>query len=285
MRIILALLKKTKESLAAGGIKEAQREAGLIIAYLLGLSSPAAIPLYQGGLKAGDKRRLEEIISRRLKGEPLQYILGEAEFMSLPFKINCHTLIPRGDTECIVEEALRLFKDKTPVEAGDICCGSGAIAVSLAYYAPAFKIWAVDISNQALKIAAENACLNKVAGQINFLGGDLLKPLEGRRLDIIIANPPYIPREEIPALQKEIIYEPALALDGGEDGLDFYRRLAKESPKNLKEKGYLLLEIGSNQKEEICSILKEQGFIIEKIIKDLGQRDRGILAGLKAKQP
>lgn len=246
-------------------------------AHVLGIKA-GTLPLYEGEADAAAAERAAFLLARRLKGEPLQYVLGETEFMSLPFRVRPGVLIPRGDTECLVEEAIRLFKDQRAPLLGEMGCGSGAIAVSLGHYLPQAKIWATDISPQALEIARENACLNGVEERITFLEGDLLNPLQGLKLDLLISNPPYIPRGELSLLARELSHEPLLALEGGADGLDFYRRLAKESPAHLKKGGRLLLEIGWQQKEAVCALLKTEGFVMERILWDLGGRERGILA-------
>ena len=199
---MLNLLNILARQLEAAGSTEADREAKLLLANVLGIGT-AAIPFYEEELTIEQQRLLKEMVSRRITGEPLQYILGKTEFMSLSLKINNHVLIPRNDTECIVEEAINLFKRHPLPKIADICTGSGAIAVSLACYLPYAGIWATDISKDAVRLAHENGSVNGVGSRIAFMTGDLFAPLSNRSFHLIIANPPYIPRNEITYLQKK----------------------------------------------------------------------------------
>ncbi len=207
-------------------------------------------------------------LKRRIKGEPLQYILGETEFMGLRFKLDKRVLIPRPETELIVEKAIRLVRsyglEVRDLDVLDLGTGSGCIAVSLAKFLPEVKITATDISKEALDVARENAKLNNVS--INFLQADFFSiyNLQPMTYNLIISNPPYIAEAEIDSLQPEIRYEPRIALNGGADGLDFYRRLAVEIPCHMKEKGLLVLEMGFGQSGAVKSIFKMSGKLIEK---------------------
>jgi release factor glutamine methyltransferase len=276
--IVYSRLREIVASLYACGVSEAEREARLIIAHILKLS-PAEIFLHDTSWGNEQDIITETILKRRKTGMPLQYILGETEFMSLPFKVNEQVLIPRADTECIVEEAVALFREASRAEIADICTGSGAIAVSLAYYLPRARIWAADISAGAVDIARENAAINGVSSRIVFKEGDLFTPLENRRFDLIVVNPPYIAASELSALPEEVKREPLIALNGG-DGLDFHRRIASEAVANLKENGFLLTETGCDQKDTVSALLKKY-FTIIKYLNDLGGRHRGILAKRK----
>lgn len=276
---MIALLKLVEGKLAQGGSNESEREAKLIISHILGIS-PATIPFYEGKWQPEHQESLVAMLAQRLKGEPLQYILGETEFMSLPFKVTKNVLIPRPDTECVVEEAITLLKGIDKPQIADICTGSGAIAVSLACYLPHAAIWATDISKDSLQIATENGLINGVGNRIAFKQGNLFEPLKQLRFDLVISNPPYIPRGELSKLQKEVQKEPVMALDGGLDGLEFYRQIIPLTPLYLKTGGFLILETGSDQKEAISHLL-EKDFLILKYIQDLAGRQRGILARLK----
>ena len=194
------------------------------------------------------------MVEKRAEGMPVQYITGRKEFMGLNLQVNEHVLIPRADTETMVESAIEtLMQKKTGVGGNfsvlDLCCGSGAIGVSIASYMPKVKVTATDISEMALAVARANAEEQKVKKQMKFLQGDLFEPLKKKdKFDVIISNPPYIKTHTIDALQKEIRnYEPRLALDGGEDGLNFYRRIVPEAVIHLKKNGVLYLEIGYDQ--------------------------------------
>ncbi len=217
-------------------------------------------------------------LKRLISGEPLQYITGIQEFMKLKFLVTKDVLIPQPDTEILVEEVLKIVaKIDNPIIL-DLCTGSGAIAISIAKYAPNVKIVATDISKKALDIAKQNAKLNGVANNIEFIQSNLFDKLKDMKFDIIVSNPPYIPTEEILSLPKDVQEEPKIALDGGKDGLDFYRKISKEGYKYLNRQGYLALEIGYNQRENVKKIIKEQKRYVETYSKkDLCQNDRIIV--------
>ncbi|HZW82648.1 MAG TPA: peptide chain release factor N(5)-glutamine methyltransferase [Candidatus Deferrimicrobium sp.] len=217
-------------------------------------------------------------IQRRGEREPLQYITGTQEFMSLNFTVTPAVLIPRQDTEVLVEQCLEWASHQPKsLQILDLCTGSGAIAVSLAYYLPKAEVWAVDISPAALQVAKLNA--EKHLVNISFLQGDLAQPVAGQRFNLVTANPPYIPAAEITKLSPEVGgAEPKLALDGGTDGLDFYRRLARELPAVLQAGGRVMLEIGWNQGQQVEEILLQAGFSEVRVLQDLGGRDRVVAA-------
>lgn len=200
--------------------------------------------------------RLEELISRRKSGEPLQYILGKWEFMGLPFYTRHCALIPRQDTETLCEEALSIG-GKTLL---DLCCGTGCIGVSLAKLG-SFEVTFGDISPDCLGLARENAALNGVAG--SFVLTDMFGNISGS-YDMICVNPPYIPTSELASLQAEVKREPRLALDGGADGLDFYRRISRDYAAHLSPGGTLLMEVGAGQAEDVAEMFPKA-----EIIKDI----------------
>jgi len=222
-----------------------------------------------------------EKINIRKKGVPIQYIIGNQEFMGFKFKVNKNVLIPRQDTEILIDKILGMCSNKEKLRVLDIGTGSGAISISLAKYLKKSEIISVDISKKALEVAKENALLNKVSGQIKFIQSDLFENLtdEGK-FDIIVSNPPYIKSEEIEKLQVEIKgYEPKLALDGGVDGLDFYRKISNEAIKHLTDNGLLAYEIGFDQGEDIKKMLLNDFYNIE-ILKDFQSLDR-VVVGIK----
>ena len=239
---------------------------------------------------------LNSMLARRAKGEPLQYIMGYTEFMGLKFKVNKRVLIPRPETELLVEKALEIVKNKDykGCKILDMGTGSGNIAISLAKFLPESKIVAIDISSVALKVAQDNAKLNQVQESIKFLEtGLFITPLESKPLtgfndlnedlefDMIISNPPYIPCDEISNLAIEVKNEPRIALDGGKDGLEFYREIVKESPNYLKTDGILIMEMGYNQSDSIIDIFNDSvQFRIIELVKDYNQIDRVIVAKL-----
>lgn len=197
--------------------------------------------------------RLEELVSRRKSGEPLQYILGKWEFMGLPFYTRPCALIPRQDTETLCEEALAIG-GKTLL---DLCCGTGCIGVSLAKLG-GFEVTFGDISRDCIDLARENAALNGVAG--SFVLTDMFGNISGS-YDMICVNPPYIPTSHLALLQAEVKREPALALDGGADGLDFYRRIARDYAAHLNLGGALLMEVGAGQAEDVAAMFPNAGRI------------------------
>lgn len=213
------------------------------------------------------------LLVRRSEHVPLQYLTNEQEFMGFKFKVNENVLIPRQDTEILVEEAVNRLKPSMRVL--DMCTGSGCIAVSLKRLARDIEVTAADISSKALAVAIENAELN--SADIEFIQSDLFENVRGK-FDIIVSNPPYIPSETVDLLMEEVReHEPRLALDGMSDGLYFYRLIVRESTRFLEDKGFLLLEIGHDQREAVINIMKEAGFKAVTGIKDLAGLDRVVI--------
>ena len=252
--------------LSEGGIENARGEAREIFAHF---GAPRAL-LADTRFECPDPR-IEDAISRRLKREPLQYILGEVEFCHEKYHVTPDCLIPRADTEILVEFAAAHLKEGDCF--ADLCTGSGCIAISTLKATRGTRAVAVDISNGALEIAKENAKTNGVLDRITFLEKDLLDSgLEGE-YDAILSNPPYIPTEVYLSLEKEIFHEPRIAFEGGEDGSLFYRRLVPMSLSVLKENGFIAMEIGFDQAELLGELAEESCCQIE-IIKDYSGRDR-----------
>jgi release factor glutamine methyltransferase len=224
-----------------------------------------------------EKETFQNLISRRIKGEPVSYIIGKKEFWSLTFKVNPAVMIPRPETETLVEEALKIFPSRSSLFILEIGTGSGAISIALATELPQASIIASDISCEALTVAKENASSHGV-DSIRFIEGNLFEPLEGENkiFDLIISNPPYIPTDAIPHLPSGIRdYEPLIAFDGGIDGLELYRKIIREAHHHLKHGGYLLLEVGKGQYQEVSEIIsKTQKFFTPKIIHDLSGVER-----------
>jgi len=222
--------------------------------------------------------KIEKLIQKRLKGIPIQYLLGNQEFMGLNFIVTENVLIPRQDTEILVEEIISRYKNESNLKILDIGTGSGAISISLAKFLKKAEVFSIDISKEALTVAKLNAKKNKVADQITFIESNLFENLTAKEsFDIIVSNPPYIPSKDILELQNEVKdYEPMLALDGGEDGLDYYREITKKSVDHLKKDGLLAYEIGYNQGIDVSKLLENDFHHIE-IIKDLQKHDRVVL--------
>ena len=214
-------------------------------------------------------------------GVPLEHITHQREFMKLNFYINENVLIPRQDTEILVEEVINIAKRIKNPKILDLCTGSGAIAVSLAKYLTESEITATDISNKALEIAKKNAKINEVENRITFISSDLFTNISEEKYDIIVSNPPYIKRNVIETLDEQVRKEPYMALDGGLDGLDFYRKIIKNSYEYLKYHGFLCLEIGFDQKIDVIELIEnEEKFENTYSKKDLFDNDRIIITQL-----
>ena len=218
-------------------------------------------------------------VKRLIAGEPLQYITGKQEFMKLNFLVTKDVLIPRPDTEILVEQVIKIAGGINNPIILDLCTGSGAIAVSLAKYVKNVKIYAIDISSKSLDISKQNAELNGVKNNIKFIESNLFEKIKDQKFDIIVSNPPYIETETIKKLSKDVQNEPKLALDGGKDGLDFYRKISENGYKFLNRQGYLCLEIGYNQKIAVRKILEnKKRYVNINCKKDLCGNDRVISA-------
>lgn len=234
-------------------------------------------------LNKPQSRFIASVLERRIKGEPLQYILGETEFMGLKFKLDPGALIPRPETEILVEKIIQAANSQNRNAANmkilDLGTGSGCIAVSLAKFLPEAKIFASDLSPKALAVAKQNASLNKV--KVEFLLSDLFDNPKMRLepFDLIASNPPYVEKGQINKLQPELRFEPLISLNGGKDGLNFYRRIIKQAAGRLKKKGLLIFEIGFNQRSRVENIFqKSKNFKIIEVIRDYNKIDRIITA-------
>lgn len=226
------------------------------------------------GVEAGLQRLLDQ--------EPMAYILGQWEFYGLPLRVSPKVLIPRDDTCAVAELAIRqaLFLEKDP-RILDLCCGSGCIGLAVASRVKDAKVTLADISQDALSVAKENVALNKLGGRVRCVAADALKPAFPflGKFDLIVSNPPYITAGEMKELPRSVAdYEPHLALFGGEDGLDFYRSIAKNFAPALKPGGYLAFEFGEAQGDDVCRILEENGYTILERASDYNDRERAVLA-------
>ncbi|MBZ4667716.1 MAG: prmC [Defluviitaleaceae bacterium] len=285
-------MKKTIEKVLAEGkalLKDAHirtwaLDGEILLSHVLSFSRVQLFTHSKDEISEEQEKAYKDLIYRRLKGTPTQYLTNEQEFMSLPFYVNNHVLIPRQDTEILVETALELIDRKKEFQVLDVCTGSGCIGISIAYYAPLSRVIGIDISEPALNVAEHNAKLNQVNDRVHFIKSNLFKgvpeDLKGT-IDMIVSNPPYIPTDEIKGLMKEVSeYEPTIALDGGKDGLDFYRFIVKDGKEYLKSGGILLFEIGYNQGDEVAWLLKSHGFNSVEIKKDLAGLNR-VVFGIK----
>lgn len=270
------VLEEAVKILKDNNIDEAIIKAKIVLCMVLKIEKEYIIINDSKEMAKEDEEKYFQYINKLKNGIPLQYITNNQEFMKLNFFVDENVLIPRADTEILVEEVISLANvDKNKIL--DVCTGSGAIAVSLAKYIKNSNVMALDISKEALKIAEKNAFNNNV--NIKLIESDLFNNLEENDFDIIVSNPPYIRENVINELSIEVKHEPKIALDGGKDGLDFYRKLSSESYKYLKEDGYLCLEIGYDQKNEVIEILKnEKKYKNIYSKKDLFGNDRIIIA-------
>lgn len=217
---------------------------------------------------------LEERVQRRLAGEPVQYILGTWEFMGLEFEVSPAALIPRQDTETLVERALEMQKEKGYETALDLGCGTGCIGVSMAALGRDVHVTLSDVSPDCIALAWRNSEKNRVSDRVEFVVGDLFEPVADRRFDMILSNPPYIADGEMDTLQREVGWEPALALAGGADGLEFYRRIAAGYREHLNPGGVLLLELGWTQAAAVRELFSVPTLLLE----DLNHIPRVLLA-------
>ena len=276
--VLKDVLSKGIEILRNAKIETPEVDAGVILCSVLKCDRVFLYTHSDDDLDDGVKKRFFDAISSRSSGMPVQYITGRQEVMSLEFNVNSHVLIPRHDTEVLVETVMAFAENCRPsghaLQILDIGTGSGCIAVSLAYYIENCHVTAVDISEEAIKTAYENSEINGVKHKIDFKRSNLFESLKGERFDIIVSNPPYIPAGDIGGLQKEVKdFEPLTALDGGEDGLNFYRAIIAEAPDFLKPDGLIAFEVGYNQAGAVLEMLRDCFYGVG-TVKDLGGIDR-----------
>lgn len=297
------LLKLGKEKLKQEEIEEAENKAKSLLEFVLQQSREEMIRNSLEEVLEEKQKEYEEKLQEIIQGKPLQYITHLQEFMGLDFYVDENVLIPQPDTEILVEQAIEKIKsiEDTKVQILDLCTGSGAIAVSIAKQLQGmaqskkrqssekeYQIVATDISEEALEVAQKNEIANQV--KIQFIQSDMFHHLEGMEFDMIVSNPPYIEAKVIESLSQEVRKEPRIALDGGEDGLKFYREILENAKKYLKTKGYVLVEIGYDQGEKIRMLwqeLKENcqlELITKEPIKDLGNNDRVMIFQKRAKE-
>ena len=276
---VAEVLKAATLRLENGGIDSSRLDAEILLAHVL---KWRRLNLYIDAekiLPLESILRFNEMINRRLEGIPVAYLTGTKDFMGLTFAVNEKVLIPRPETEILTEivgEYLRgLGKE---VIFADLGTGSGAIAISILKFVKNARAIAVDISNDALEVAKFNAIKFHVEDRIKFSLGDLFSPLTGK-FDAIVSNPPYIPTCDLKTLQKEVKKEPTIALDGGKDGLGFYRRILSDAPKFLSENGILAVEIGINQASAVQKLFEAANFVDVTIFKDLAGIERVIAYG------
>lgn len=285
--------KKQLKNLEDGNIK-----AHILLGFILNMSNSELVIYENKSVDEQDVNAYLQYLNEVKEGYPVQYITHNQAFMGLDFYVDENVLIPQSDTEILVEEAIRVINEKNTNIAKDInkrekvidaqeinqeeynvldlCTGSGAIAISIAKYTNA-KVYASDVSNEALNVARKNA--KKHETNIEFINSDMFNNIEKNDFDIIVSNPPYIEKSTIPLLDKEVQSEPQIALDGGDDGLDFYRIISEQAYRFLKKDGSIMLEIGYNQKNSVSELLAQnEHYSNIECIKDLAGNDRVIIA-------
>lgn len=274
-------IRKGMITLKNNGIDEPNLKARLLMQFILNKPRQYLLVYDNHTLTLRQEVDYFKAIKKVSNGVPLQHITHMQEFMKMNFYVNEDVLIPRPDTETLVEEVIKIAKKINAKKILDLCTGSGAIAVSLAKYIEESNITAVDISSQALRIAKLNAKNNNVENQITFVESNLFNEMAKEKYDIIVSNPPYIKKELIKKLDKEVQKEPTIALDGGYDGLDFYRKIIHQSYEYLKFNGYLCLEIGYDQKIDVIELIEnEEKYSNTYCKKDLYGNDRVIITKL-----
>jgi release factor glutamine methyltransferase len=250
--------------------ERARRDAETLLLHLVGKNRAWLIASVNDDFAGCTAIRYASLLERRRKGEPIQYIAGETEFYGLPFRVTPDVLIPRPETEHLIEKVLELATSFQQPRIVDIGTGSGAIAVALAHHLPQAQITATDISEPALAVARENAERNGVAGRLRFLQGDLLVPVADRQFDIVVSNPPYVSSADRESLSLEVRdHEPAQALFAGDEGLTIYRRLIPAAFAALAPGGFIALEIGYGQASAVQALLGDSGFTDTKLTPDL----------------
>jgi release factor glutamine methyltransferase len=264
-------LRKGEQELEAGPHAErARRDTETLLLHLVGKNRAWLMAHLDDDFAGCTAIGFAGLLDRRLRGEPIQYITGETEFFGLPFKVTPDVLIPRPETEHLVEKAIELANLHPVPRIVDVCTGSGAIAIALARTVPSASITATDLSHAALTIAHENAQYNSLEPRIRFFQGDLLEPVIGERFDLVVANPPYVPTIERESMSVEVRdHEPALSLFAGVDGLDIYRRLISAAPEVLVCGGFIVLEIGYGQARAVEELLTAAGFTRIEFVPDL----------------
>lgn len=292
------IIRESINSLKAFEIEDSSIKVKLLIEYVLGISKEQIILNEEKELTESEILKINSLLDKIKSGVPIQYIINKQEFMGMEFYVNENVLIPQPDTEILVEEVIKYCnklrhnqennetnhktsekecrEKNKPIKILDLCTGSGIIGVSLCKYLENVEMYASDISEKALEVAKKNA--KKHNANINFICSDMFKNIEEKEFDIIVSNPPYIESNIINNLSKEVQNEPKLALNGGEDGLDFYRIISENTNKYLKENGIIFLEIGYDQKEKVEKIFSNYNYYRNiECVKDLSGNNRVII--------
>ena len=276
---ISSLLNWTVNYFKSKNIQFARLDAEVLLSHVLRQERIYLYVHFDEPMEQNELSKFREYVKKRAQHVPIAYIIGEREFMGLPFKVTKDTLIPRPDTEILVENVLNNVDKDKEIEIVDIGTGSGAIILSLLVNLPKAQGKTVDISSKAIEVAKENAVNLQVNDRCEFFVGDLFAPLNDNKFDVIVSNPPYIPQKDIATLEDDVKeYEPVSALTDGGGGLSYYRRLLSEGKAYIKENGFIALEIGIYQSNDVKQIAMDNGWKNIKIIKDYAGIDRVVLA-------
>lgn len=282
---IASILTWTKQYFSEKGIDNPRLDAEVLLSHVLGKDRLYLYVNFDQPLSPTELDTFRAAVKQRAMRTPVAYIIGSKEFMGLDFAVSPAVLIPRPDTEILVEAAIgRLAQIESP-QVLDIGTGSGAIIISVLTSLPAAQGTAIDISKEALAVACENAKTNNVISRLSLQQGDLFSPVLVKKFDAVLSNPPYIPAEDIAGLEPEVRREPNLALDGGKDGLDYYRRIIKEGPAYLNKGGFIALEVGEGQADAVARIADEHHILkAVEIIKDYSGIDRVVVLAFLPEQ-
>ena len=280
--LISEAMEKGRIELKSNNIELPKLKSRLLMQYVLGQNRQYVIVHDDEKLEKNMEEKYFANIKKIKEGTPIEHITHQKEFMKLNFYVDSDVLIPRQDTEILVEEVIDIARQINAKKILDLCTGSGAIAVSLAKYLPNVEVTASDISKNALEIANKNAIANEVKDRINFIQSDLFENIIPEKYDIIVSNPPYIKRKEIKKLDAQVKKEPNIALDGGTDGLDFYRSIINDAYLYLKYGGYLCFEIGFDQRKEVQNLIEQNSEYYKQTYtkKDLYDKDRIVVTRL-----
>lgn len=271
------ILKWSEQYFQSRGIDTPRLDAEVLLSHVLGEKRIYLYVNFDKPLQKEELAAYREMVKRRAAREPVAYIIGERDFMGLTFAVSPAVLVPQPDTETLVGAAMDRLKGKDGERIADIGTGSGAVALSLLHYMPSITAAAVDISKDALLVAKANATELGVEARVTFHEGDLLAPLAGEKFTAIVSNPPYIPHADIEGLEPEVKAEPHAALDGGEDGLDFYRRLIDGAGEFLEDNGFLAVEVGIDEAAEVVKLAEAGGWGRTETIADLSGIDRVVV--------
>jgi release factor glutamine methyltransferase len=275
---VLEAIQRSTGFLARKGVDSPRLQVELLLAHALGVPRLKLYLNFEQELTSANLETVRELLRRRGNREPLQHIIGSTSFCGFEIKVNRHVLVPRPETELLAERAWQFLAalNPPPGAALDFGTGSGCLAIALAAQCPGAQVHAADISEEALRVARENAALNNLGDKIQFHSGDGFAALpRGLPFDLIVSNPPYVPSAEIEALAPEVRdHDPRLALDGGADGLDVYRRLAAEAANHLRPAGRILLESGDGQAEQIRQLFVHYKWVVESVEADYTGRPR-----------